>query len=113
MRDAGAGGGIRTPTGPILSRLPLPFGLHQHATRTRVAPSNAVDRTRGPSPLSSVPRAGVRLLVGPPRTVSANRSTSGSQRTAYRPEPIAPASCRVKSDTATRNGHGERIRTAE
>ena len=36
-----AGGGIRTPTGPILSRLPLPIGLHQrvvHARRSRLSP---------------------------------------------------------------------------
>src|SRR5204863_6144873 len=37
----GAGGGIRTPTEPILSRPPLPIGLHQRTSRASTSPSTA------------------------------------------------------------------------
>jgi hypothetical protein len=49
-RIIGAGEGIRTPTGPILSRLPLPVGLHQRPPPALTTRPCRTHRVAGPRP---------------------------------------------------------------
>ena len=62
---AGAGGGNRTPTVSILSRSPLPVGLHQQTHQTSLSPSTAGFEALARLPSSRVLPSSVQMLSKP------------------------------------------------
>ena len=111
-RDVGAGGGVRTPTEPILSRSPLPVGLHQHTARTSIAPSSEAGITHARSTSSSVPRTGVPVRAGRPRRARDDPSNQQIESQAPRHTRLASESGKVESDSATNIAGVERMRSA-